>query len=303
MAFIYKAVELAPDRGTPSSDSETTATPHSGNGATGPAPTAGPTAIPGQFTSHGPSTSSCTIIQADFDRTWRNFSDIDDAILLEERSFEAKQWSNVASEVVDLRDYKAALVIGIKTNLLKSFWRLAWVTWDTAKSGTGLGKSYAKVMDSAETGLQQFGNALSVTKGLTPSVPTYNAKTTTFVSRAKSLGLGAALSILTSDSPTALAQSLWGATLKETGDAGGVPSANISPQEIAILQQQQHLGNRSLDIVLQESYRVNAERRLRVEQLNAQIAAIDPELDRWEQAEKERVALSLEAGCNALRAG
>ncbi len=77
----------------------------------------------------------------DFDKNWRKYSDIDEVIPFEERSYEAKQAAQTADEIVEktikafeleydlelerialeeARTYKQALVLDLKTNLLKS---------------------------------------------------------------------------------------------------------------------------------------------------------------------------------------
>ena len=77
-----------------------------------------------------------------------------------------------------------------------------------------------------------------------------------------------------------------------------VPSADLTDEEIGILREQ-HLTKRLLDDILQESYRLNSDRRNVVEELETAIDSLKDDLREWEEKEKQRVELDLEAGCQA----
>jgi hypothetical protein len=93
-----------------------------------------------------------------FERDWRKYSDIDERIPLESRSWAAQQYSAAREEIREAqreivgltaameldrewrlaaRDYDQALTRGMKANLLKAFWRLAWITYNTTGGPTG----------------------------------------------------------------------------------------------------------------------------------------------------------------------
>ncbi len=95
---------------------------------------------------------------AAFERDWRKYSDLDERIPLESRSWEAQQHHAAREEIREARweiarlsaemevdrewrlaarDYEQALTQGLKANLLKAFWRLAWITYNTTGGPTG----------------------------------------------------------------------------------------------------------------------------------------------------------------------
>ena len=291
----------------------TTATPPSTDGkqtTTLPAP--------GSVVDSGLLDAKCEINQEQFDREWKRYSDFDDRIPVAERSHEAKQYNRLATEIselavesfalqaemevdrqmrLELRDYRAKLVQNQKTNLLKAFWRLSYVTYSTIKTGNDLGRTYEKAFTSVDS-FSRLGHSVKVVKGLTP--PTSPKPTTTteqVETHVKELGISAALDLLTSDSPTDYGVSVFNSMQKEAGKAV-FPTADITDEEITILRTQ-HLEKRVIDDILQESYRKNSDRRQRVEAIHVKIVTKGEELEQWEQAEKERVARELQAACEA----
>ncbi len=193
---------------------------------------------------------------------------------------------------LELREHKNALVRNIKTNLLKAFWRLAYSTYGTIQSGAGLGDSYSKVFTSTGT-IPRLGNALKVVQGLTPQTPSYNATTAKFSDKVKAVGLTAALESLTADSPKDLGLAIFQEATKQAVSA---PSPDLTPEEITILSTQ-HLENRVLDEVLHRSYKVNSERRERVQEIEDEISRLEDASALWESEERERVRLVLEDDC------
>jgi hypothetical protein len=263
-------------------------------------------------------TADCSINQEQFDREWLRYSDFDDRIPPAERSHEVKEYNQIAAEISELtvesfelqaemeidrqmrrelRDYRAKLVQNQKENLLKAFWRLSYVTYSTIKNGRDLGRTYEQAFTSVDS-LSRLGHSVKVVKGLTPPSPTKPTTTTGQVeNHVKEFGVSAALDLLTSDSPTEYGVSVFNSMQKEAGKAV-FPSADITDEEITILRKQ-HLEKRVIDDILQESYRKNSERRRKVEAMHVQIITKGEELERWEQAEKERVARELQAACEA----
>jgi len=134
-------------------------------------------------------------------------------------------------------------------------------------------------------------------RALSPGNSKLAINTDSIAGKLKSTGLSAALDAVESlGDPQAVAQTIFSSTAEQL-----LPStAELSEEEVEILRSQA-LDKRKLDDVLQESYRVNSDRRRQVETLPAENKSLDAELQRWEQAEKERVARELEAAWKAKK--
>lgn len=242
-----------------------------------------------------------TLNQAVFDQDWKKYSDLDPRIPLTSKSWEAQQYTQVLQQVkevkaqifvlqrdmeidrlmrLELREYKKNLVQNIKLNLLKSFWRLAYVTYQTVKSGKGVGESYAGLFTSAE-GIKTLHNGLQLVQGLKPKADSDLGKNTESVVKL----LDESLTI--AQDPKKTGEVLFSRMSDEI--LGSMPSADLTPEEIGILRTQ-HLQNRYIDDVLQNSYMENRQRRIEVAGLEKQLQKLEQELARWEAGEKQRVA-------------
>ena len=259
----------------------------------------------------------CSINWQVFNRDWKKYSDIDERLSFDElslstRSWETQQYYSTQETLVDLklqmyflkrdmeidrqmrlelRAYKDSLVKNIKVNLLKSFWRLAYITYDTIKTGKGLGSSYSKLFTSSEV-IPKLGASLKVLKGLTPkqSQMAINTKNTT--GKIKSISVNGALEAVESlADPIDTGMAVYNETVKQI-----FPQADLSEEEIKILQDQ-HLNNRMVTQVLEESYRMNKERLKQVKELEEKVKKLEQELVRWEAEEKKRVADILIDNC------
>lgn len=268
------------------------------------------------FQADGPLTNECEIIQDQFDRDWKKYSDIDNAIPFAERSFEAKQALTSYDAMIDLmiegfqleRDYeieqqmmveleayRTALVQDLKTNLLKSFWRLSWVTYSTIKGGKGLGESYTNLLTSAE-GIEAIGTGLKVVQGVIPSDSQLAIDTSTLGGKAKSVGASVALEAIESlGDPVKIATTLF-----DGASNAALPSADLTPEEIDVLKEQ-HLSKGVIDQVLAESRSDNEARQERMAGIEDDIAELQTEVDSFEAQEKERVKVSLEESCKELK--
>ena len=269
-----------------------------------------------EFIPDGPLTQDCQIKPEEFDAGWRKYSDIDEVIPFEERSYEAKQTLTTYETMIDkmveafslerdieiekemqteLREYKAALVQNIKTNLLKAFWRLSWVTYTTVQSGKGLGESYSQLLTtgaSAET----VGAGLKVIQGIIPNDSALAIDTSSVSGKVKSVGVSVALEAVDSlGDPVKVATELF-----KSASTAPLPSADITPEEIEILRNQ-HLTNGAIDEVLAESQAANEGRQAKLAQWETEIADLQIQVDRWEAKEKERVRLNLETSCQELK--
>ena len=75
-----------------------------------------------------------------------------------------------------------------------------------------------------------------------------------------------------------------------------MPSADFSPEEIAILRDQ-HIVKQHIDFALAESYKENAKRQKQLNANKNQIIQLEAELNAWEEKEKERIKNMLQAQC------
>lgn len=264
----------------------------------------------------GPYNEDCSLKQDEYDRDWKKYSDIDKAIPYEDRSYEAKQalttYETMVSKMVEafalerdidlekemqaeLQTYRTALVQNIKTNLLKSFWRLAWVTYSTIDTTKGLKSSYEKLLDP-ETVSDGVAAALKIIRSGVPSDSKLAIDTSTITGKVKSSGASVALDAVESlGDPAAIATTIF----QEAGNATLPSTADITPEEVAILEQQ-HLKKGVIDDILKESMALNAEREARLATLEKEITDLNSQIEPWEQKEKERVANSLVDSCEKL---
>ena len=252
-----------------------------------------------------------------FNRDWKKYSDIDerfsfDELELSARSWETQQYYTSKEKIIDLklqiyflkrdmeidrqmrlelRDYKHRLVHNIKVNLLKSFWRMAYITYDTIKTAKGVGQSYAKAITSAQV-IPKIGSSLKVLQGLKPKKPLSEKNQNDITSKIKSVSVKGALEAIESlADPAATGKAVFDETVKQI-----LPSADLTKEEITLLKQQ-HLDNDLLTAILEESYRFNQERRKQVHQLEEQVKQLEEEHLRWEAEEKQRIADILIDSC------
>jgi len=260
---------------------------------------------------------NCEINWDIFNRDWKKYSDIDERFSFNElelssRSWETQQYYNAKEKIVDvklqiyflkrdmeidrlmrkdLRDYKDRLVRNIKVNLLKSFWRLAYITYDTIKTAKGVGQSYAKAITSAEV-IPKIGSSLKVLQGLKPKQPKSEKNINDITAKVKSVAVKGTLEAIESlADPAATGKAVYEETVKQI-----LPSADLTKEEIELLKKQ-HLDNNLLTAILEESYRVNLERQKEVQKLEKEVKQLVEEHLRWEAEEKQRIADMLVDNC------
>lgn len=260
---------------------------------------------------------NCEINWDIFDREWTKYSDIDenlsfDELKLTSRSWQTQQYYNTQKQIVDLklqiyflkrdmeidrqmrlelRAYKDSLVRNIKVNLLKSFWRLAYITYDTVKTGKGLGSSYTKLF-TIDKVIPKVGAALKVLKGFTPQQSKLAIDTNDTTGKIKAVAASGALEALESlADPMDTGKEIFNETVKQI-----LPQADLTEEEIKILQDQ-HLNNQIINQVMKESYQVNQERLKEVHKLEEEVQKLEEELFGWEVEEKQRVADMLVYSC------
>lgn len=261
---------------------------------------------------------NCNLRRDVFDRSWKKYSDLDDGAPSESRSWEAQQHFKVLTQIVaarleiyllkrdmeidrlmrlELRQYKENLVRNIKVNLLKSFWRLAYVTYDTLKSAISLGDSYRTLYQNVAS-IKKVGSVLNILKSMTPSSSRLSINTESTAGKISSVGVSGAAAILESlADPKSVGKTVFEEIVKQS-----LPSADLTPGEIDILRKQ-HLSNKQITATLEKSYKENRGRRMRVAELEQRIDDLEEELSDWEKREKQRVADALVDACKKRLAG
>ncbi len=256
--------------------------------------------------------SNCQVKADVFDQDWLKYSDIDNVIPYEDRSWEAKQvyeleekrigllvekYSLQEEQAADqatrevLEEYRQALVQNIKTNLLKSFWRLSWITYSTIDSGRGLGKSYAGLLEGVET-IGDLAKGVQVVQGLVPSDSALAIDTGEITGKVKSVSVNTALEAVAS-----LGDPVSAGTELVKSSAGQVfPSADLTAEEINILKEQ-HLNKGVIDQALQQSQAREAVRIARLSEIDSEIAQLEGQISSWRQQEKDRVKFMIEESC------
>lgn len=228
----------------------------------------------------------------------QNFNVYEKIIALEVENFELERDMELDREMrLALREYKAALVANIKSNLLKAMTRLAYITYTTIKSGIGTADSYNKVLSSSVSGLEKITSALKVLQANIPSNSGLAVDTNETSGKVKSIGLNAALEAVESlGDPTTIVKKI----VEDSANAV-LPSADITPEEVAILADQ-HTTNELIDEILKENYEENAGRLDKINENKAMIEKLLIEAAEWEGKEKERIKASLISGCEKERA-
>ena len=260
----------------------------------------------------------CNLKQEVFDRDWKKYSDLDDSIALESRSWEAQQHYKILSQIVaarleiyllkrdmeidrlmrlELREYKKNLTRNMKVNLLRCFWRLAYVTYDTTKSAASLGDSY-KTLYKSVSSIKKVGSVLNILTNMTPSSSRLSIDTSSTRGKVAAVGLSGAVAMIESlADPKSVGKAVYEQVVRQS-----LPSANLTPEEIEILRTE-HLHNKKISSALEVSYRENRKRRARVSELESGIEDLEKELSEWEGREKQRVADALVDACKKRRGG
>jgi hypothetical protein len=264
----------------------------------------------------GPYNKDCSLKQDEFDRDWKKFSDIDEAIAPEERSYEAKEaltaYETMIGKLTEsfeisrdieieeetqavLNEYRQALVMNQKTNLLKAFWRLSWVTYSTIKSGVSTGKSFSNIITSSGSAAQNIASGLKTFQAVIPSNSDLAIDKSKISGKAMIIGAKTALEGVESlGDPGKVAARF----MKSSFDAA-MPSANITEAEFNIIKQQQ-IDKGLVDQVLAESRAENAARQAKLNTIEQEIKVLELKISEWENKEKGRVANSLIDSCKTL---
>ncbi len=270
-----------------------------------------------------PVNNDCKIKDNDFDKDWTKYSDIDEIIPINERSFEAQKVDEYQNQIIKLskenfilqrdreidrrsrlflKDFRSKLVHSQKVNLLKSFWRLSFITYQTIQSWKWAAGSYSSVITRWEwlkEWVKALGEWLKFIKSMVPKNQNSSLEidTSTTGGKIKNIGVDIAFETLaTLGDPI----KIWTEFINSSSNVI-LPSADITEEEVQILRDQ-YLGSRFLDEVIQESYKENVLRKKREEEIEAKIKETQKKVTGYEWQEKERVKNNLINLCKKLLA-
>lgn len=258
----------------------------------------------------------CDIVEAVFEAEWERYSDFDDRIPIESASWEVQQFHATGEQIGgllldrweleveqayhaelrrQLREYKQALVRDQKANLLRAFWRLAALTYNTVQSARGAGGSIEKLI-APDVLVEQIGAAVKLYDQFTPQLEEAEQTAAGAVEGVAWDGMKDALE--SAGDPATIATGVVTSSIGQVDSL--LPSLELSDAEIDVLRTQ-HLENRALDAALAESYREARERRDTIGAVDDQIAAFEADLEGFRAAEKDRVRQLLIAECERGR--
>lgn len=271
-------------------------------------------------------------IPKDFETAWKKYSDIDDAIPANERSFEAKRVHEVGGKLKnvrasiyvlerdiemnrlmlqELREYRKAVASNLKVNLLKSFWRLAWLTYDTSagaaapmrfgadgtfllQGGTDLGRSFAKLFVDDLAHGQQLAILAKLARESMGNNSKYAFDTTTLDGKIGAVSMTTLIASLENiGSPVEAAKEMFQEITKQS-----LPNVEVqlSKADIELLASQ-YDKTKALDDALQEASRKRAEMDRVRDDLLRERETLTEEFVDWESKERDRVRNSLTDAC------
>ncbi len=274
----------------------------------------------------------CVINEAVFERDWKKYSDFDvfERDLKDEefkkelgsRSWEVQQYAEAAGKMMELeeeslrlqaeiilngqmrrevREIKESLVTKLRSNLIKSFFRLSFLTAHYVKIGHSAGKSLGKAVTatSAETlpeGLELIKDAADALSKMMPEGSETVEKVGDTADKTKTI----LEALAASDEDAAIILMKEMLSLAEDKAKNALPSwdtVKLSPEDISILESQ-YMNNQALDQFLAESYAEDKLRSVRIRtEIPAESGRLREEMAEWEGEEKQRVRDMLVAGC------
>lgn len=263
----------------------------------------------------------CTINNEVFEQEWIKYSDIDERIGEQSRSFEAQNVQSIADELrfhyeglslaerdlelermkrMDLKEIKSLLVRNIKNNLLKAFMRLSYVTYDTIKGAYGNRGSIETILDKSSGGAQIITSYIKMRASLNLPSKTEAQKKDVY-DRVKGLANSNLLEYFdVAGDPKKLAANLVNDLQKEAFDIAKTEDnwddANLSEADFQLMKNQ-YTRNRDFDVGIQESYLLSSELRVLRDQHLEAIKALEAEYRLGMASEKDRVRAMLIEGC------
>jgi hypothetical protein len=264
------------------------------------------------FQADGPLENDCNIKEGEFASEWQKYSDFDDRIPYESRSWEVQNYLKAQEKLINLkvenfklqrdmeidrqirieaREFRKRLVENQRNNLIKATIRMIYLTYTTVKAGSSAGKSFEKFLTGSEV-LVRAGGLLSTIKTVIPNDSRLAIDTNSIGGKVTNIGLSTALAAMENlGNPKDIAT-----TFMTESRNSVMPSANLSDDEIAILRDH-YIVKKHVDFAIADSYEVNKQRRKQVIANNQEIAKLNAEIAAWETAEKARVKDLLKYQC------
>jgi len=257
-----------------------------------------------------------SINQEVFDNDWVKYSDIDDRIPLEQRSYEAREYGNSENEIkrlynlmyqtatnqelnrlnyIELANYKKAIITNHKNNLIKSTIRLALFTGYTINDSAGKGKSFAEnILKSGANLVTQLGDVITVTSDFVTD--SYKESFGILEKVYKYATSDDIVNEVLYDMKKDIKNKI-SVTIDETiDDAIGikkipdykVDDLKISTEDVEILKNH-YIINREIDNAILQNRKVNTNYEKKIDEIVEKIRVEIIKLDEFRQAEKERV--------------
>ncbi len=235
-----------------------------------------------------------------FERDWIKYSDFDDSIPIESRSYEVQQSIKLDSEIEKIGDeilylelilemerkarlaeieYKKALVSRHRGNIVKSIIRMAYFTYDTAKSAADAAKSGVENILEATSNIKVLGEMIGLVDHFNPNDHTESEK----VMRTGGITLLSSGLDFEETAEAMVDEIIPDVKLSDEAD-----NVKLSEEDIDKLAAA-HLKNRQLDISIAESYSVCSDMRKEVKALEKTMMSLFDEQEKFNQAEKDRV--------------
>lgn len=271
-------------------------------------------------------------LPSDFAQNWKKYSDIDERIPANERSFEAKNVHETGAKLKEtlaglyvlerdiemnklmlneFKEYRKAVATNFKVNMLKSFWRLAWLTYDTAagsaapmrmgsegtwlfQGGTDLGRSFAKLFDDDTAPGQQLAILTKLARESLGDDSKYNFDTKNWDGKVGAVSMTTLIAFFeNAGNPVETAKEMFQEITKQS-----LPEVDVklSPEDIKLLADHYNK-TKKLDDVIQEANRKMSQMQLLRDELLKDKEKLTAEFIDWEAKEKDRVQNNLVDDC------
>ncbi len=314
-----------------------------------PPPEPEPTAEPApSFEADGPFDAACNLDPDRFEREWIRYSDIDERIPVNERSFAAKQLVELGQQIRELEtareqlrfdlevnefyleglhEYRDAVAKNLKQNLIKSFFRLAYVTYATVKSaggtrefgrfasktlspklggsilghGTGWGHNFQKLLDGQVGTVEKLKNFHALAKSLAPQ-DAYASDQQKLARHGLETAIQTALDIGDAMGRTGADQ--FQSAFDAMNNFGGavnkvvLPSADLSREELRLLADH-NAAKLSTEQAIVDAVQISTALRQVIARIDAELDRLHTEVPAMLAREKDRVRVMLEEDCRA----
>jgi len=263
-------------------------------------------------------------LKDDYQENWYKYSDFDERIPLESRSYEAQQVYGQIDQITEISEqmynlevetevenlmkqelinYKTALANGHKKNLIKSFLRLSLYTADITWQHAIAGKEYGDLlMDSSKTGIQLVGEGIKLINSYAPSDSVIAIDASTKEGQVKDVKRSAWMETIAIYGTEDYYKVPLEMAKKATRYVMETPDPKLSDADIKILQNE-HLKLKEIDNLIQDANKRNFERMWKIRELKQEQTNLENSLIDLEYKEKERVDEMLIAECKQKTEG